>query len=167
MKTCKSAAARGLVARLRHDARPRVAPRRAAADVTMHDICSRASSRAFGVRLPEHLAYGLRVNATRAATLSAFRVAPRAACAAQESFGVMGDGAIQLNSWQSVENLILRPPRSVDGASIACFRMDVEARAHSERSLTLNRPLSVFVGALTRGLTRALRSGLACCAARS
>ena len=99
----------------------------------------------------------------------------------------MGDGAIQLNSWQSVENLILRPPRSdmytrddllggpdgefavvgVDGASIACFRMDVEARAHSKRRLTLNRPQSVFVGALTRGLTRALRSGLACCAACS
>ena len=63
----------------------------------------------------------------------------------------MSDGSIQLNSWQSVENLILRPPRSdsstrddwlggpdgefavvgVDGASIACFRMDVEARARA------------------------------------
>ncbi len=60
----------------------------------------------------------------------------------------MGE-SIQINSWQSVENLILRPPRSstytrddllggpdgefavvgVDGASLACFRMDVDVRA--------------------------------------
>jgi hypothetical protein len=60
----------------------------------------------------------------------------------------MADGAVHINSWQSVENLILRPPRSdqytqddllgggsgefavvgVDGASLPCFRMDVEVR---------------------------------------
>ncbi len=56
---------------------------------------------------------------------------------------------VSINSWQSVENLILRPPRSdaytredllgshdgeftvtgVDGGPVRCFRMDVEARA--------------------------------------
>ena len=93
----------------------------------------------------------------------------------------MGDGAVQLNSWQSVENLILRPPRSdmytrddllggpdgefavvgVDGASIACFRMDVEARAATQRRearVTLNRPVGRAVRRL-RCLTRAPRCG--------
>jgi hypothetical protein len=84
----------------------------------------------------------------------------------------MGDGGISINSWQSVENLILRPPRSdsytrddllggpdgefavvgVDGASLPCFRMDVEARAaggRAARSVTR---------AQTLGLLRALRA---------
>ena len=60
----------------------------------------------------------------------------------------MGE-AIAINSWQSVENLILRPPRSdtygredllgshdgeftvtgVDRSPVRCFRMDIEVRA--------------------------------------
>lgn len=55
---------------------------------------------------------------------------------------------VTINSWQSVENLILRPPRSdsytredllgshdgeftvtgVDGSPLRCFRMDIEVR---------------------------------------
>jgi len=124
------------------------------------------------------------VYATRAA---AFPVAPRAACAAHKSRAAMGDGAIQLNSWQSVENLILRPPRSdmytrddllggpdgefavvgVDGASIACFRMDVEARSHSEALRNPEPPCQVAAVRLLRGLMRAPRSAPAYCAARS
>ncbi len=79
----------------------------------------------------------------------------------------MGDGGISINSWQSVENLILRPPRSdtytrddllggpdgefavvgVDGASLPCFRMDVEARAaggRAARSVTRAQTLGLL-----------------------
>jgi hypothetical protein len=64
------------------------------------------------------------------------------------------DGQLVLNSWRSVEDLILRPPRAqytrdellggtdgefevqgLDGVPVQCFRMDVEvrepARAHA------------------------------------
>lgn len=62
----------------------------------------------------------------------------------------MGE-AIAINSWQSVENLILRPPRSdtygrddllgshdgeftvtgVDRSPVRCFRMDIEVRCRA------------------------------------